>query len=105
MNIMIENSCFTQFMPFTIIDKEEVHAIGYNKNTGVLMLIVELDDKQKQETHKQYIYFYYKDVPASLAYSMLKGLNFDCFHKNVFNGQYKILDFKYGGADNLCITI
>lgn len=45
MNIMIKNSCFTQFMPFTIIDKEEVHAVGYNKNVEVLMLMVELNDK------------------------------------------------------------
>lgn len=95
MNIMTKSSYFGQFMPFNIVDLEGIHAVGYNKNSGVLMLMVELDDKQKQEKNKQYECIYYKGVPASLAYSMSKGLDLDCFRKCLFSGKYEILAYEY----------
>lgn len=95
MNIMTKSSYFGWFMPFNIINKEDVRAVGYNKDTGVFMLKIELNDQQKRETNKQYERIYYKGVPASLAYSMSKGLDFDCFYACLFHCEYDILAYEY----------
>lgn len=92
---MTESSYFGQFMAFNIIDKEGIYAVGYNKDNTILMIILELNDKEKQEKNKQYKCYYVKGVPASLAYSMSKGLDLDCFNKCLSSGKYEILAYEY----------
>lgn len=93
----VKNKKIIGFTPFNILDDKELrpYGVGYNDSNKLLMLIIHLNDEQKSRYNAKYEIIYYSGVPKSLAMSLIKGEDFDCFDRCLYGGKYNVEGYDY----------
>ena len=96
----MKNRKVVGFIPFNVLEDKlhgmyGVHGCGYDDSNGLLMEMIKLNDAQKLRYNAKYKVIYYSGVPKSLAMSLIKGEDFDCFFPCLFSGKYNIEGYEY----------